>query len=76
MAPATRTQVHDRHPSLNLDLLAHLPANVTLLELVYAISAICSNEQIVVNTVIRMLAQGRVRLCGNFRDSRIEDLIA
>jgi hypothetical protein len=44
----------------------------TLLELVQSIGEITSNDEEVVATVIYMLRSGRVRLCGNFRDERID----
>ena len=47
---------------------------VTLLELVTAISESTADDREVVNTVLHLLETGRVRLCGNFRGSKIDDL--
>jgi hypothetical protein len=58
---------------VNLEQLSHLPESITLLELVYAISAISEDDQVVVDTVITMLAEGRVRLRGNFRGASVAD---
>ena len=44
------------------------PLRVTLLELVEAISDITNTDAEVVDTVIYMVATGRVRLSGTFRD--------
>ena len=43
------------------------PLNLTLLELVQAISEVSESEQEVIATVVYMLRSGRVRLTGNFR---------
>lgn len=75
MATASSPQASDECQALSLDLFDHLPESVTLLELVYAISAISSDEEVVVDTAITLLARGRVQLRGNFRGSRAEDLI-
>jgi len=48
--------------------------NVTLLELVTAISDSTLDDQEVVSTVLHLLETGRVRLCGNFRGSKVDDL--
>ena len=45
------------------------PEQVTLLELVRAISEVTDDEREVVATVRDMLQSGRVRLCGNFRNT-------
>ena len=73
MAAATSPQIrrlleHDAFEVEDADSLRPLPRQVTLLELVEAVSAVASNEQEVIATVISMLTRGRVRLCGNFRD--------
>ncbi len=44
------------------------PLKVTLLELVEVLSSITDDEREVVATVIAMLARGRVKLQGNFRE--------
>jgi hypothetical protein len=44
----------------------------TLLELIEAISEVTEDDREVVATVLHMLASGRVRLCGNFRDEPLE----
>ncbi len=43
------------------------PEQVTLLELVRAVSEVTDDDREVVATVRHMLLSGRVRLCGNFR---------
>ena len=47
---------------------------VTLLELVTAISDATPDDQEVVTTVLHLLETGRVRLCGNLRGSKVDDL--
>lgn len=76
MAAASTMQVEGSGQSVDLALLAHVPESVTLLELVYAISAITDDDELVVDTVINMLTCGRVQLCGNFCGSSSEDLKA
>jgi hypothetical protein len=76
MATASSPQVSDDSQPLNLELLDHVPESVTLLELVYAISAICNDDEIVVDTAISMLAVGRVELRGNFRGTPVENFKA
>jgi hypothetical protein len=49
------------------------PADLTLLELVGAVCDVTDNDDEVVATVIQMLRSGRVRLCGNFRNTRHSD---
>jgi hypothetical protein len=44
---------------------------VTLWELVWAVSQVADNEREVIATVAHMLESGSVRLCGNFRDCPI-----
>lgn len=72
---AATNSVHASRTSqiVNLELLSHLPESITLLDLVYAISAISEDDQVVIDTVITMLAQGRVRLRGNFRGANLSD---
>jgi len=52
---------------------AGAPLNLTLLELVQAISEVCDDEQEIIGTVVYMLRSGRIRLAGNFRDSVADD---
>ncbi len=47
---------------------------VTLLDLVRAVSDECESEAEVVATVLHMLATGRARLCGSFRSASLRDL--
>lgn len=49
------------------------PRRLTLLELVRAVSAETANDREVVATVLHLLRSGKVRLCGSFRDSCLED---
>jgi hypothetical protein len=51
------------------------PEPVTLLELVDAVCDVTDDEREVVATVIHMLRSGAVKLCGNFRDAKIDDLV-
>ena len=44
---------------------------VTLWELMWAVTEVADDEREVVATVAHMLASGSVRLVGNFRDRRI-----
>jgi hypothetical protein len=48
--------------------------DVTLLELVSAISDVSRDDAEVVATILHLLRAGRVRLCGNFRGAPVEDL--
>lgn len=73
MGAANSMHVLEASQEPALDLPDNLPESLTLLELVYAISAICEDDQIVVKTVVKMLASGRVQLRGNFRGDPIED---
>jgi hypothetical protein len=45
--------------------------DVTLWELVWAVSQVADNEREVIATVAHMLESGSVRLVGNFRDCPI-----
>lgn len=47
---------------------------ITLLDLVSAVSDECRSEAEVVATVLHMLATGRARLRGNFRAASLRDL--
>ncbi len=49
------------------------PRELTLLDLVQAVSACAENEAEVVATVLHLLRSGRVRLRGNFRGSLLDD---
>jgi hypothetical protein len=73
MGAANSMQVLEACQELDLDLPDNLPESLTLLELVYAISAIAQDDKVVVKTVVKMLASGRVQLRGNFRGDPIED---
>lgn len=55
-------------------LPAHECAEITLLDLVSAVSEECTSEAEVVATVLHLLASGRARLCGNFRHASLRDL--
>jgi hypothetical protein len=46
---------------------------LTLLDLVFAVSAEAESEAEVVATVLHLLHSGRVRLCGSFRGSLLDD---
>lgn len=62
-----------RAPMIELPLDAEEPEQVTLLELVRAVSEVAENEREVVATVCHMLKTGRVKLCGNFRHTPYRD---
>lgn len=49
------------------------PRETTLLEVVRVLEEITTDEREVVATVLWMLRSGRIKLCGNFRDTPIED---
>ncbi len=49
-----------------------MPLNVTLLDLVTAISREAESEAEVIATVVAMVNRGTVRLCGSFRGARFE----
>lgn len=54
---------------------ANVPVPVvetTLLELVRVVSEVTEDDREVVATVMEMLRSGRVRLCGNFRDTNLD----
>ncbi len=73
MVGGSSTRVVDTSIEANLALLDDLPENITLLELVYAISTITDDERVVIETVISMLGRGRVRLCGTFRGDPVKE---
>ncbi|MBC8341129.1 MAG: hypothetical protein H8E63_05640 [Proteobacteria bacterium] len=75
MAEASCAEIPEGCQALSLDLFDDLPESVTLLELVYAISAISNDEDIVVDTVVAVLALGRVQLRGNFRGTPTSEMI-
>ena len=50
------------------------PRTTTLLEVVRVLGEITDDEREIVATVLWMLQSGRIRLCGNFRDTPIEEL--
>lgn len=54
------------HPTHHADSL-----EVTLWELVWAVSQVADNEREVIATVAHMLGSGSVNLVGNFRDCPI-----
>ena len=46
--------------------------NITLLELVNAVSGYAGSEAELIATVVWMVNSGRVRLCGNFAGARFD----
>jgi hypothetical protein len=46
--------------------------NVTLLDLVNAVSEQTRSEAEVIATIVYLVNSGRVRLCGNFKGARFE----
>ena len=50
-----------------------IPQELTLLDLVVAVNEHARSEAEVVATVLHLLRSGRVRLCGNFRGSLLEE---
>jgi hypothetical protein len=46
--------------------------NMTLLDLVKAVSEHAPSEAEVIATVVYLVNSGRVRLCGNFKDARFD----
>lgn len=75
MAKARCAEIYEGCQALSLNLFDELPESVTLLELVSAISAISNDEDVVVDTVVAMLALGRVQLRGNFRGTPASEMI-
>jgi hypothetical protein len=73
MATINSVRAQQKSQTVDPQLLAHLPESITLLELVYAINAITPDEKIVIDTVITMLGEGRVKLRGTFRESPISE---
>ena len=58
------------------ELAAPEPMQVTLLDLVTAVSEVAENEQEIIGTVAYMLSSGSVELSGSFRDEAISSLLA
>jgi predicted nucleic-acid-binding protein len=56
------------------DATSETPRVTTLLELVHVLGEITDDEREIVATVLSLLRSGKVRLCGNFRDTPVEDL--
>ena len=56
---------------LHADASRSEPVEVTLLELVHAVTDVADNENEVIATVVYMLRTGSARLRGNFRGCRI-----
>ena len=52
---------------------ANPPIESTLLDLVRSVAEVTEDDREVVATVRTMIASGRVRLCGIFRDERVTD---
>ena len=73
MAAVNSMRVLEPSRDCDLCLPDDLPESLTLLELVYAISAIAEDDRIVVDTVVSILTSGRVQLRGNFRGDPVED---
>lgn len=73
--PSTRVPVEYTPMTEEVELGAEeAPAELTLLELIDAVSEVSETEQEVIATVSYMLKSGRVRLSGNFRDAPIARL--
>jgi len=55
-----------------------MPVNVTLLELVNAITSYARSDDEIVATIVHLVNSGQVRLCGSFRGARfrLEDMPA
>ena len=49
-----------------------MPRDMTLLDLVSAVSVHARSEAEVIATVVHLVNSGRVRLCGNFKDARFD----
>jgi hypothetical protein len=58
---------------VTVDFAPEAPRETTLLEVVRVLGEITTDEREIVATVLWMLSSGRIRLCGNFRGSPIED---
>ena len=63
-AVAIREQIELRAPEA--------PQQVTLLELVTAVAESTSDDREIVATVLHMLREGNVTLCGNFRGESLD----
>jgi len=53
---------------------ATAPIRLTLLELVMAVGEVSESEDELIASVLYILQDGRVRLAGNFRESRFDPL--
>lgn len=53
-----------------------IQTNMTLLDLVTAVSRVVSDEKELIATVVRLVNSGRVVLCGNFRGARFREEVA
>jgi hypothetical protein len=73
--PSTRIHV-EHHPAVHaIDTgVEEAAQELTLLELIDAVSEVSETEQEVIATVSYMLNSGRVRLAGNFRDEPVAQL--
>jgi hypothetical protein len=49
-----------------------MPLQLTLLDLVTAVSEVAASESEVVATVVYLVNSGRVQLCGNFRGAHFD----
>lgn len=67
--PSTRIHV-EHHPMVHAieTGVEEVPTELTLLELIDAVSEVSDTEQEVIATVSYMLNSGRIRLAGNFKD--------
>ena len=75
-APALDQQWVDRDHDDWRELEAPEPMQVTLLELVKAVSEVSDNETEVIGTVSFMLASGSVELRGSFRNETLGSALA
>jgi len=66
-APTVRQPIRTLPPETSLEL--------TLLELVGAVSDECATEAEVVATVLHLLGSGRARLRGSFRSTSLRELL-
>lgn len=75
--PSTLIPV-EHHPivhSIDLDMgVEEVPTELTLLELIDAVTEVSDTEQEVIATVSYMLNSGRVRLAGSFRNEPVAQL--
>jgi len=61
-----------------MEAVQPMPVNVTLLELVNAITSFARSDEEIVATIVHLVNSGQVRLCGSFRGARfrLEDMPA